>query len=278
MIKVGVKMPYRMGHPGEYLADARALEAAGVDSLWVSEGMIRPADAERPYPPSLDVWTLLAALAAVTHRVRLGTSVSVVAQWPPVLFAVTITTLDHLSQGRMVVGAGVGWERVQFEANGMAFEDRGRRTDEFLQVVRQLWSGDPAAFEGDFYRVPPIRLAPPFRPGGPPVLVGGFSEPGYRRAARMGDGFIHGGGRPEKVGSVLSRVLELREAAGRSGDFELWVQVRPPDGRAAWKEMLRDYEAAGATGLILPFDPRLLDLLRNPDEEDDRSDLLIAQG
>jgi alkanesulfonate monooxygenase SsuD/methylene tetrahydromethanopterin reductase-like flavin-dependent oxidoreductase (luciferase family) len=221
---------------------------------------------------------VIAALAPVTSTVRLGTSVSVVAMWPPVMFATMITTLDHLSQGRVLVGVGAGWEPAQFEANGMEFADRGRRLDEFLDLVGRLWSGVEEPFEGDFYRVGGIQLAPPLRPGGPPVLVGGFSSPAYRRAATSGDGFIHGGGKAEEVGAVFERLTELRREAGREGPFELWVQVGAPAGRAEWKQTLSAYEEIGATGLIVPHNPGLLDLLRNPDVEDDRQDLQMAVG
>jgi alkanesulfonate monooxygenase SsuD/methylene tetrahydromethanopterin reductase-like flavin-dependent oxidoreductase (luciferase family) len=271
-------MPTGFDHPGEYLADAQALEAAGAESLWLSESIIRPAGSERRFRPSLEPWTLMAGLAAVTRRVRLGTSVSVVAMWPPVMFATMITTLDHLSQGRVVIGAGAGWEPAQFTANGMDFGDRGRRLDEFLELVHRLWSGSDEPFEGDFYTIPAIRLAPPLRTGGPPLLVGGFSPPGYRRAATMGDGFIHGGGQPDRVAADFERVLDLRRAADREGPFELWVQVGAPTGRPEWKETLLAYEEVGATGVIVPMDPRLLDLLRNPDVDDDRSDLQMAVG
>jgi alkanesulfonate monooxygenase SsuD/methylene tetrahydromethanopterin reductase-like flavin-dependent oxidoreductase (luciferase family) len=277
-LKFGVKMPTSFDHPGEYLADAQALEAAGADSLWLSESLIRPAASQRRYRPSLEPWTLMAGLAAVTRRVRLGTSVSVVAMWPPVMFATMITTLEHLSQGRVIVGAGSGWEPAQFAANGMDFGDRGRRLDEFLELVRRLWSGSDAPFEGEFYSIPAIQLAPPLREGGPPLMVGGFSPPGYRRAANLGDGFIHGGGQPQRVAADFERVLELREAADREGPFELWVQVGPPPGRPEWKETLLAYEDAGATGLIVPMGPGLLDLLRNPDVDDDRADLNMAVG
>lgn len=278
-LRIGVKLRAGFEHPGEYLADAQALEAAGADSLWLSESLIRPAATERRFRPALEPWTLMAALAAVTRRVRLGTSVSVVTMWPPVMFATMITTLDHLSQGRVVVGVGAGWEPAQFEANQMDFASRGRRLDEFLNVVDRLWSGEAEEpFEGEFYTIPGIKLAPPLAIGGPPVLVGGFSLPGYRRAAERGDGFIHGGGQPERVAADFERVLELRTAAGREGPFELWVQVGAAAGRAEWKERLQAYEDAGATGVIVTMDPRLLDLLRNPDVDDDRSDLQMAVG
>lgn len=275
--RIGVKLPFRFTTAGEFLADAQAYEAAGVHSLWVAEGTCRTAD-DAQVPPRLEPWTQLAAVAAVTSRVLLGTSVSIVAQWPPALFAQMITTLEHLSRARMIIGTGAGCERVQLEAAGVPYEHRGARLDEFIEVVRRVWRGDLDPFEGRFYQQPAVRVVRAVREGGPPILVGGLSEPGFRRAARLGDGFIHRGGSPEQVKKEFDRVLQLRQEAGRKGDFELWVQVRSPQGRAAWRETLRDYGQSGASGVIVSHAPTLLDILRNPDSENDRQDLLIATG
>jgi probable F420-dependent oxidoreductase len=277
MVRVGVKLPARFDNAGEFLADAQAYEAAGADSIWLSDGMFRPAQGEAFMPPGLDALTLLGALAAVTSRVLLGTSVVVAAQWPAALFAETVATLEHLSRGRILLGLGAGWERVQMEANGVPFEGRGRRLDELIEVARRLWQGRMEPFHGHFYQLPAVRVLPGPRLGGPPVLVGGFQEVGLRRAARLGDGFISGGGEVERVEGQFARVLELRQELGRDGAFELWAQVRAPGSRAAWRDLLEAYAEAGATGVIVNHAPNLLDILRNP-EEDDRQDLNMAVG
>jgi probable F420-dependent oxidoreductase len=277
MVRVGVKLPALFDTVGEFLADAQAYETAGADSIWLSDGMFRPAQGEAFAAPGLDVLTLLGALAAVTSRVQLGTSVVVAAQWPAALFAETVATLEHLSQGRVLLGVGAGWERVQMEANGVPFESRGRRLDELVEVARRLWQGRMEPFQGRFYQLPAVRVLPGPRLGGPPVLVGGFQEVGLRRAARLGDGFISGGGELERVEAQFARVLELRQELGREGAFELWAQVRAPGSRAAWRDLLAAYAEAGATGVIVNHAPNLLDILRNP-EEDDRQDLHMAVG
>jgi alkanesulfonate monooxygenase SsuD/methylene tetrahydromethanopterin reductase-like flavin-dependent oxidoreductase (luciferase family) len=201
----------------------------------------------------------------------------VAAQWPPALLAQTVTTLDHLSRCRIVLGVGVGWERVQLEATGVPFDGRGARLEELIDAARRLWRGEREAFEGRFYRVPEVRVAPGPRAGGPPILVGGASDVALRRAARLGDGFISGGGEPERVRAQFERVRELREQMGREGEFELWTQVRAPGGRAAWNDLVATCTEIGATGMIVNHAPNLLDILRNP-EEDDRRDLHIAVG
>jgi alkanesulfonate monooxygenase SsuD/methylene tetrahydromethanopterin reductase-like flavin-dependent oxidoreductase (luciferase family) len=276
-LEVGVKLPARFQTSGEFLADAQAYEAAGAHSLWLSDGMFRPASGQAYMPPGLDVMTLLAALAAVTSRVQLGASVVVPAQWPPALFAQIVTTLEHLGRGRLLLGLGAGWERVQLDANGVAFERRGSRLDELIAVLRLLWSGAPQPFEGEFYRLPAVRVAPAPRPGGPPLLIGAFQDVGLRRAARLGDGYISGGGRPESVRARFERVLSLRTELGRTGEFQLWAQVRAPESRSAWRETVAAYAETGAQGVIVNHAPNLLDILRNP-EEDDRQDLRMAVG
>jgi alkanesulfonate monooxygenase SsuD/methylene tetrahydromethanopterin reductase-like flavin-dependent oxidoreductase (luciferase family) len=277
--KIGVKLRSAVSDVGEWLADAAAYEAANADSLWLSEGLFRPADRQGGLPPTPEPWILLAAVAAVTRRARLGTSVSVAALWPPALLASVVSTLDRLSGGRVIVGVGAGWEPVQFAAVGLDFASRGRRLDELVPALRHLWTDPGHPFAGGLYDLPPIRLREGARLGGPPIFVGAFSEPGYRRAARLADGFVHGGGEPRRVAEVFAHLRRLRERAGRAGEpFELWVQVPSPSDRAAWRETLAAYGANGATGVIVTAGPRLLDLLRNPDEEIDRGDLFLAQG
>ena len=275
-LRIGVKLPLRVGSAGEFLADAQAYEAAGAHSLWVGEGALPGTDDAQA--PGLEPWTLLAATAAVTSRVLLGTSVSVVAQWPPAVFAQMTATLEHVSRARTIIGAGAGRDRTRLAAAGVPDAKRGARLEEFVEMVRRMWRGDPGPFEGRFYHLPAASVVRTARPGGPPILIGGSTEPGFKRAARLGDGFIHRGGPPDQVKKEFDRVVKLREEAGRKGDFELWVQVCPPRGRGAWKDTLRDYGRTGATGIIVSHAPNLLDILRNPDSEDDRQDLLIATG
>jgi probable F420-dependent oxidoreductase len=257
-----VKLVVRPESMDGLLAKAQAYEEAGADSLWLSDGMFRPAQAEAFMPPVLDAMTALAALAAVTSRVGLGTSVVVAAQWPPALLAQIATTLDQLSGGRLLLGLGAGWERVQLEANGVPFERRGARLEELIGALRHLWSGSREAFEGSFYQVPALRVSSSLRPGGPPLLLGGRSPSGLRRAARLGDGFISAGGPPEAMGREFGDVLAVRRELGRTGDFQLWAQVRAPQDGQAWADTLAASGEIGADGVIVRDAPGLLDLLR----------------
>jgi len=274
--RVGVKLPSRIVTPGEFLADAEAYEAAGADSLWVGPDAFRPADDAREVA-GLDPWTRLAAIAAVTHRVQLGTSVAIIAQWPPLLFAQMLASLEQLSRGRMIIGAGAG-DPSQLEAVGIPSEQGAARLGEFIEVVRAIWRGEPKAFEGRFYRKPATWAVRSARDGGPPILIAGLLEGALTQAATVSDGFIHQGGPPEDVKKEFDRVLQLRQESGGEGEFQLWVQVPPPRGREAWRETLRGYGQAGASGVIVGHAPNLLDILRNPDTDDDSQDFLIATG
>jgi hypothetical protein len=129
MLEVGVKFALASGPE---IADlARKAEAAGYDWLWVSERVAVPVDKPHPYDPSIDPWIALAYLAGATERIRLGTVVSQIALRDPVLMARELATLDMLSRGRMVVGAGAGWVDMEFEATNVPFGTRGARLNEF---------------------------------------------------------------------------------------------------------------------------------------------------
>ncbi len=272
-----MKLPATLDRPGDWLADVAALEAAGVDSIWLDDLAVCPAT-DSEVEPQLEPWILLAAIATVTRVTRLGTRVATVGAWAPELFAATVIALERLSGGRAVVCLGLAGELDEFAAAGMRHEDKGRRLEEFIELVRRLWSGSLDPFDGEFYKAPGIRLAHGARPLGPPILVYCGDDADLERAARVGDGIVHSSLPPEQVAGKFARAGELRAAADRKGDFELWVEIPIPPDRAAWRQTLNAYEAAGATGVIVSWEQRIVDLLRNAGVEDDRSDLLIATG
>ena len=153
---------------------------------------------------------LLGFLAGMTKRARLGTSVLVIPYRNPVLTAKVLSTWDALTGGRIILGAGVGWIEEEFEALGVKYEDRGPITDEYIQVMKALWTREEPAFEGRFYRLPPgIRFFPkPVQKPHIPVWVGGNTPPALRRAASLGDGW-HGARLP------LHEVVQARQALHR---------------------------------------------------------------
>ena len=224
---------------GALVGMAVEAERAGFDAVMVSEHVVlgagsdaggRPAnprdyalpgnqDPETPWPSSL---LLLAAVAAVTDRIRLVASAVIPPLRHPLLIAKDLATLDLLSGGRLVVQPTVSWHHAEYEALGVPFESRGERLDEHLAAWEMLWRPGPATFRGSHYAFEGVHLEPkPFRPEGPTLWFGGqrLHEPLLRRIVRYGDGF-NPLGRPAE-GDLL-RLREAMTAAGRDpGELEL---------------------------------------------------------
>ncbi len=207
-IRFGVTLGYA---PAATLrALAGRIEALGYDSIWTGDHI-------QFHDPRLESLTVLSHLAALTHRVRLGTAVYLLALRHPTVAAKTVATLDVLSGGRVVFGVGVGGEfPKEFEAVGVPPGERGRRVDEAIDVCRLLWTRSPASFEGRFVRFADVALEPkPVQPGGPPVWIGGRSDHALRRAARVGDGWISYVVTPERYRRSLETIRAVAREAGR---------------------------------------------------------------
>jgi probable F420-dependent oxidoreductase len=186
-------------------AMAKAAEAAGAESLWVSDHLLMVDDSLEGYPYSADgraTWpadidyyeslTCCSFMAAATTTCQVGTAVLVLPQRNVLELAKVAATIDRLSGGRLVLGLGAGWLKAEMEALGYTFADRGRRTDLMLQTLRDCWSGRPQPLDSQYVRVPPgVVLEPrPAQPDGPPLLVGGMTDRALARAARLGDGWL----------------------------------------------------------------------------------------
>lgn len=188
---------------------ARHAEELGFTDVWVSDHVVHPAEQSYPSPFLLDPFATLSWAAAGTDRVRLGTSVLVVPQHNPVWLANHLATVDLMSGGRLVVGAGVGWSRREYEALGQSFEDRGRRMDEILDLLRAAWRDDPVTFESDHYSLTDIRFLP--KPAHDiPIWIGGGAEAAFRRAVEKGDGFHLVGLKPPEVAPIVARLRRDR--------------------------------------------------------------------
>ncbi len=196
--------------PAQVRGFARDLEGAGFDSIWVGDHISF-------HVPILESLTLLSHVAAVTERVTLGTSVYLLPLRHPTTTAKVAATVDHLSGGRLRLGVGVGGEfPPEFEAAGVPVTERGSRANEAIAVLRKLWSGERVAHEGRHFRFGPVQIAPPpARAGGPPILVGGRKAPAFRRAGRLGDGYISHMCSPEMYRQNLDEIRSQATAAGR---------------------------------------------------------------
>jgi probable F420-dependent oxidoreductase len=231
-VRIGVSLPtVGLDHGREMLLPvAEAAERLGFDSVWAAHHVVLPYERESRYPYQhsgtevamspgiqwLDPLVALSFVAGVTERVRLGTSVLVLPYRNPVNLAGEAAALDVLSGGRLVLGVGSGWLREEFEALGVDPRERGARTDEHIEVMRTLWRDDPAGFDGRFTSFRDLALATsPATEGGPPVWVGGNTDPGLRRAMRLGDGWHGFEVFPEDLPGYRESFERLGEELGR---------------------------------------------------------------
>jgi probable F420-dependent oxidoreductase len=232
---------------------ARHAESLGFDSIWVADHLVAPCDAAsvypfdrraQPTPAQIDglvhfyePLVTLAYLAAVTRRVRLGVSVYVIPYRNPVVTAKLIATLDALSGGRVIFGAGVGWLREEFRALGADPRRRGRVTDEYLEVCRRLWRDAVPSFAGAHYRLPPVRTGPkPSQRPWPPIWIGGNSAAALTRAVALGDGLHLIDLAAEEIAPIATRLAQRLHDAGRPRTgftLSLRMSVTVPAGGGA---------------------------------------------
>jgi probable F420-dependent oxidoreductase len=216
----------------DHILELAALaESAGLESLWVADHVIFPVTLTSAYPysttgtfpvdmtqePLLEPMATMGVLVGATQRVKIGTAVLVMPYRHPVLLARMLVTLDVLSGGRTLLGAGVGWLAEEFAALGARpFAARGRVTDECIEIVKRLCQGGEVTFQGEHYQLAPVISSPGSvqRPH-PPILIGGTSNAALQRAARLGDGWMSTGLRPERLRARLSTLHRLCEAHGR---------------------------------------------------------------
>jgi alkanesulfonate monooxygenase SsuD/methylene tetrahydromethanopterin reductase-like flavin-dependent oxidoreductase (luciferase family) len=248
-VHVGVKLGLTNG--AEMAEHARRAESLGYHSVWLSERVAVPVDQPHPYEPSIDPWIGLAFIAASTSRVVLSTTVSQIALRDPVLMARELATLDILSEGRMMVGAGAGWVTAEFDATNVPFATRGGRLGEFVRLLRKLWTAPEEGWEGKHFRVPGVKLVRPYTPGGPRVFMGAATRPGLRRAAKLADGLLMGSLPLAGVIEARNTVLERRRELGLDRPFPVYAQVEPPETIEAAREVARGYREAEIDGIIL---------------------------
>jgi probable F420-dependent oxidoreductase len=198
ILPISVRLFDGPGHGDAFLsgaavtAAARAVEAAGLDSIWVTDHPIPPgADAATRAHDTLDPFVLLGHAAAATTRLRLLTSAIVLPYRNPFLTAKAAATLDVLSGGRAIVGGVMGYAEDEFRALGVDFAQRAELMDEALSVMRSVWSGEPVHHRGLTFEATGNRALPrPTQPGGPPLWVGGNSRSAISRAVTLGDGWM----------------------------------------------------------------------------------------
>ena len=260
-MKVGV--PLFFVRPTHMADVARRAEALGLESVWVPEHLVFPTAFSSKYPysadgvppvtvdmPLLDPLMILAHLAAVTTRIRLGTNVYVLPLRHPIVTARLAVTLDVLSQGRLSLGIGVGWLAEEFRAVGVDFDTRGGRTREAVRVMKALFTEREPSFRGRYFAFEPVRFEPkPIQQPHPPFLFGGETDAALKRAAALGDGWYGVGHDPESAAGRVRALRALLADAGRAGaPFEMTVSHA---GAGLDRDTLRRYEDAGVDRVVV---------------------------
>jgi probable F420-dependent oxidoreductase len=247
---------------------AQTAERCGVESLWTVEHVVIPVGYKSTYPydpsgripapeqlPLPDPLAWLAYAAAVTKTIKLATGILILPQRHPLYVAKEVATIDVLSQGRVILGIGVGWLEEEFQALGIPFQERAARTAEAVRAMRSLWKDEAAPFHGKFYRWDAVESHPkPIQKPGVPIVVGGHTEMAARRAARYGDGFFPGVAEDEKLKWLLGIMRDECKKIGRDPKT-----IEVTSGRAApTVDNVKELTDLGVSRFMVPppaFDP-----------------------
>ena len=251
---------------------ATTAEEAGFHSLWTVEHVVVPSGYESQYPydpsgkmaggaedfdlPDPLIW--LTYVAAHTTRIRLATGILIVPQRNPVITAKEVATLDHLSGGRVTLGVGAGWLEEEFAALGASFADRGARLDEYIGVMRALWTQDKATVKGRFFDFDECISRPRPVNGTVPIVVGGHTKVAARRAGRLGNGFFPGNSSIEEITDLMALVRSTAEESGRDPSQVQLIASGGLPGDSLYRRV-EALQALGCTEVILPaFPPEML--------------------
>jgi probable F420-dependent oxidoreductase len=205
-MKIGLRLPQTDEHRAtkqNIIKFATEAENAGFDSLWVLERLIWPIEPQTHYPGSADGkfpadWQYifepletLTYVAANTNKIALGTSVIDMLFHNPVILARRFATLDVLSEGRAIAGFGIGWSKDEYQMSNIPFKDRGKRANEYIQILKKIWTDDVVEFKGQYHNIPASKIGPkPIQKPHIPIYLGGYSQGTFARIANYADGWI----------------------------------------------------------------------------------------
>lgn len=274
-MKIGVQLPEieRQVTWPELWAMARLIEDGGLDSAWVGDHLLYHQDGAWKGP--WEAWTTLAALAAVTERIELGPLVAATPFHPPAVLAKMAATIDEISGGRLILGLGVGWNRVEFDAFGLPFERRFERFGEAFTIIRTLLGEGEIDFHGEFYELDRCRLIPPApTPGGPLLMIGSTGERALSMTLAHVDlwnaWFDKFDNDPEQARRLMAFVDEVADRVGRrdrpvgktlcvlfqyGDDTRRRSAVNPVIGHDAQLATLDAYRSMGVEHVQLVLDP-----------------------
>ncbi len=256
-IKLSVEFPsvaYREG-PAKVIAMGQAIEGLGYDEIAIFDHVImgysvptRPDSMYPPQMPILEALTLMAYLAATTTTIGLSTEVLVLPQRQPALVAKQVSTIDTLSNGRVRLGIGVGWQQSEYDGLHQDFGDRGKRMDEAIELLRRYWGDDRIDFDGDFYPTEAMAMEPkPPQGRDLPLWIGGNGEAAIRRVATVADGWMGGGMSNDSATRIVTEIRRRAEAAGRDPQtIGMQMMLQPPPTDAKGKQFYGDLDAVSA--------------------------------
>jgi probable F420-dependent oxidoreductase len=243
---------------------AEMVEAEGVESIWTVEHVVVAKDYEPRYSYSAsgrmpgapgsgtvmpDPLEMLAFFASCTERVRLGTAVLVLTLHQPAVVAKRVSTIDNLSNGRVSLGVGSGWQIEEYRACGVPYEGRGRRLDDAIVALRELWQPGYRTHRGEFFEFVDCESLPePVQTGGPPIIIGGSTEIAARRAGRLGDGFYPYVISPEDLATRIETIHQTAREHGRDPDaieITVWPGSWKP-GSTLDLDVVRRFTEVGA--------------------------------
>lgn len=222
---------------------AKNAESEGFDSLWVFERLLWPINPQTPYPATpdgrlpiesqimLDPLETLTYVAAYTNKIALGTSVIDMLFHNPVVLARRFATLDVLSEGRDIAGFGIGWSKDEYQASNIPFQNRGKRADEFIQVLKRIWTDDVVEFKGNYYSIPASKIGPkPIQKPYPPIYLGGFSPNTFSRIVNYDtNGWLAVVGGPlEYIDITIKTIKDIANKANKDpNNFKVILMAYP---------------------------------------------------
>jgi probable F420-dependent oxidoreductase len=222
---------------------AKEAEKEGLDSVWVLERLLWPLKPQTPYVATpdgtlpveyqnvLDPLETLTYLAGITDKISLGTCIIDMLFHNPVVLARRFATLDILSRGRAIAGLGIGWSKDEYEVSGVPYKHRGERANEFLQVLKRIWTDEVVEFKGQFYSIPSSKIGPkPVQKPHPPILLGGFSPNTLLRIVNYADGWlpVAGFGPLEQLEQSINGLREgARKANKDPSKIRIFVMTYP---------------------------------------------------
>lgn len=240
---------------------ARMADQAGYHGALISDHIVYPKHLHSPYPYSPhpdgrpiwepdtawpDTWVLVGAMAAVTERLQLSNNIYIAGARPLLQVAKQVATASALSGGRVALGLAAGWMREEFELMGQDFDNRGKRLNEMIPALRELWKGGWVEWHGEYYDIPPLMMEP-HPPGPVPIWSGGHTDAALKRAARYADGWVGNAYPFDEAAAIIAKLQGYLADNGRAGDpFEIIVGFYDPPSA----DLYRRAEELGVTGTM----------------------------